>query len=88
MNWVVVLSDSPRVSCGAQAFYMRDGMVVLLSLECSDKAGRGFPEVSTPKSLLYFFWNQALYQFIDFFKLSTGSMSATNGVLSFLTVFW
>lgn len=58
-------------------------MVELLPLALSDKTGkldfvRGFPEVTTLKSVL-FFPELTLYHFIDLFKLCTGSMSVTVG---------
>lgn len=42
----------PELAVG-QAFHVGDGVVELLALVVSDKAGRGFPEVTTVKSLLF-----------------------------------
>lgn len=83
---VVVLSDSPRISSGVQAFSVGGGIVESLPLVPSDKTGSldFVQEVTTSTSLL-FFKHLILYYFIHFVKLCTGSLSATNGVLCFLS---
>lgn len=88
INWVVPLSDSPRVSSGAQAFCVRDGMVELLPQALSNQTGRPDFVQRVPrgdhivKSVL-FFQNLTLYHFIDLFKLCTASLSTIMGFYVF-----